>query len=207
QHRDGPVRRWRTNALDLLEWSADLVEAARATEAADAPLHQGAHCKFCSAAAICPALHAHVLATAQLEFGQPVIPESLSSEALAAVLAEADLIENWLTSVRAYAHREAEAGRTPPGFKLVMKQGRRVWIDPVAALVFLRGLGLGEADLHKQPELLSPAQIETVLKRHKQDIKAIAPLVVSRSSGTTLVHESNARPAVVSSAIQDFQEK
>ncbi|MEO5346870.1 MAG: DUF2800 domain-containing protein [Magnetococcus sp. YQC-9] len=208
QHRDGPVRRWRTSALELLEWSADLVDAVRATEVADAPLHQGAHCKFCPAAAICPALRAHVLATAQMEFGdQPVVPETLSGEALAVVLTQADVIENWLTSVRAYAHQEAEAGRTPPGFKLVNKQGRRVWIDPDAAIVLLRGMGLEEADIHKAPEMLSPAQIEAVLRRQKKDTKVIVPLVVSRSSGTTLVHESNARPAVASSAVQDFQGK
>ena len=215
QHRDGPVRRWRTNALDLLDWSADLVDAAKATEAPDAPLHHGPHCKFCPAAPICPALHAHVLATAQMDFAHDendndvlsaVVPEHLSSEALAVVLAEADVIENWLTSVRAYAHSEAEAGRTPPGWKLVNKQGRRVWVDPTEALAFLKSLGLDDIDIHKI-EVKSPAQIEVVLGKLKKDKKSITPLVVSRSSGTTLVHESNARPAVAPSAIQDFQGK
>ena len=216
QHQDGPVRRWRTDALTLLEWSADLVDAAQATASPDAPLRAGHHCKFCPAAPVCPALQAHVLTVAQAEFApnendEDTItvksPEKLSPAELAVVLREAQVIEDWLNSVRAYAHCEAEAGRTPPGFKLVNKQGRRVWMDPAEALDFLRSLHIDDESIHEPRKIRSPAQIEVVLGKLKMDKKSIVPLVVSRSSGTTLVHESNARPAVAPSAIQDFQDK
>ncbi|MBF0421092.1 MAG: DUF2800 domain-containing protein [Magnetococcales bacterium] len=133
-HPDGPVRRWRIDAVSLLEWSADLVDAARRTSAEDAPLNTGSHCKFCPAAGVCPALRDHALELAKIEFNQvdqrvPVAPESLSPEMLARVLKQAAIVEDWIRRVQEFAHFEAEAGRIPLGFKLVPKRATRKWRD------------------------------------------------------------------------------
>ena len=60
--------------LDLLDWAADLVAAAKATEAEDAPLVPGDHCRdtFCGAYAICPAVQAKARELVAVEFGGPV---------------------------------------------------------------------------------------------------------------------------------------
>ena len=209
-HPKGSVRRWRTDAMDLLGWSADLVDAAQATEAPDAPIQAGHHCKFCPAEAICPAFYSLVLATAQAEFSdtgdlttRP--PASLSADDMQRVLRHADLIDEWLLSVREYAHHEAEAGRVPTGFKLVNKRAMRSWAEGADVVSFLETIGLTPGEYYKPLDVKSPPQIETVLAKRKLDKKAIAPLVVSKSSGTNLVAVTNARIEAKPSAIADFQ--
>lgn len=48
-HPDGPVRSEVIPILELLDWSADLFAAARATLAPNAPLVAGRQCRFCPA--------------------------------------------------------------------------------------------------------------------------------------------------------------
>lgn len=58
KHADGVIRSEIIDALDLLDFCADLVAAAKATEEPNAPLVSGSHCFFCPAyrAKNCPAL-------------------------------------------------------------------------------------------------------------------------------------------------------
>ena len=66
-HPNGPVRRWRFDAVDLLDFEAELRAAARRTEDSD-ERHAGSHCKFCPAAPTCEALRNHALEAAKAEF-------------------------------------------------------------------------------------------------------------------------------------------
>lgn len=69
KHKKGPVRRWRADVMEYLDFQADLAQAARATEAADAPLCEGRHCYFCPArTGVCPLHQEKTLAKAQAEF-------------------------------------------------------------------------------------------------------------------------------------------
>ena len=60
-HPAGPIRRETISAFELVEWSADLLEAAERTLDPEAPLVPGAWCRFCPAAGICPALREQAL--------------------------------------------------------------------------------------------------------------------------------------------------
>ncbi len=210
-HAGGPVRRWRLDAVDLLEWSVDLVTAAEMTTRDDAPFQAGDHCKFCPATAICSALREHVLATAQAEFsedGEPTVPkpEMLSEETMGRALHEASTIENWIRSVREFAHCEAESGRIPSGFKLVAKRAQRKWRDPNEAEQLLKKLRLTKADSH-QGKLRSPAQIEKILKKQKatpERMDQFRSQVVKTSTGSTLVEASDKRPALRPQAQEEF---
>ncbi len=68
-HKDGPVRRWSIPAFDLINFAADLKEAAMATEKENAPLVAGEHCKFCPASnGKCPVIYSRKLEKAKKEF-------------------------------------------------------------------------------------------------------------------------------------------
>ena len=56
-------------------------------------------------------------------------------------------------------------------------------------------MGVTAQEMHKPAELLSPAQMEKVLKKSKLALPD--ELVVAVSSGTTLAPESDPRPAVI----------
>lgn len=205
---EGPgVKRWVIDFLDLFDWTGELIEAAARTEQPDAPLDPGSHCKFCKAAAICPALQWKVAEEAVADFaddGSVILsdPTSFTPQRLARVLENAGLIEDWVNRVREYAHSLAESGVTIPGWKLVQKRAIRKWEDEEAAEAFL----LGELDLTRdqifEEKIKSPAKIEAVLGRKRKD--EIAHLVVAVSSGTVLAPEADRREAVKSDPAADF---
>jgi Protein of unknown function (DUF2800) len=198
-HPDGPVRRHLIKAVDLLEFSADLLDAVHATEAPDAPLKDGDWCRWCPAAGICPQLAKRANETAKLEFAPQL---SYDPKVLAETLDTLPRLEAWIESVRQFAYGEALHGRIPPDYKLVEKRATRKWIDEHTAEIELTKLGLEESDLYAERKILSPAQIEKKLGKANKPV--LVPLVQSVSSGMTLVHASDNREAVKNDAQADF---
>lgn len=111
-------------------------------------------------------------------------------------------MEDWIKALRDYAHHEAEAGRVPPGFKLVPTRPTRVWKDADAARAFLLDYGLDDEDVFGEPKIRTPAQIEKILgKKSKGDI---ADLWESVSKGTVLVSLDDKRSPVRPEAAEEF---
>ena len=67
-HERGSVRTTVVSYRELLDFSEDLLDAARKTQEPDAPLVPGDQCRWCRAKPICPALHSKALEIAQAEF-------------------------------------------------------------------------------------------------------------------------------------------
>jgi hypothetical protein len=195
-HAAGPIRRWRVPAITLIDFAADLLEAVKRTEAKDAPLVPGEHCRFCAAAGMCPALHKNAITLAKEQFS-PAAP--FQSDKVAEVLAWLPTLESWIHAVREYAYREATRGRVPKGWKLVQKRARRKWKNEIAAAEQLLKSGLRETDIFVSA-LKSPAQIEKTVKAG-----VLEGLVVSESSGYTLVTEKDSRKSVKLDAKAEFE--
>lgn len=198
-HRDGPIRKWRISSLDLLEFSADLIEAAKRTEDPNAPLASGPHCRFCPAVAKCTLLQEQALITAQSEFS-PTLP--YDQEQLSKVLGMLPAIEAWVKGVYEFAESEALAGKIPPGFKLVQKTGRRKWKDEEQIIPDLvLNLGLEES-LLVDKKLKSPAQIEKLLS--KEDKKLLENYTIKPSGGLDLVSDTDKRPPIKADVLTEF---
>ncbi len=188
-HREGPVRSWFINPADLIDFTAHLIERAKATEEPDAPLFPGDHCRFCPAAGTCPALHSEAMAAAQMDFTPA--ESNYDPIKLADVLSKLPTIEAWIKNVRSFAYSEAERGRIPPGYKLTPKRATRKWRDEQAAKEFLTlELGLDPADCLKPSKLNTPPQIEAMLT-NKADKELLNTLVLKESSGNNLVPEDS----------------
>lgn len=200
-HVDGPVRRWRLSPLELLEFSGDVSKYAKATENPNAPLVPGDWCRWCPAKASCPALREESMSLAKREFSEV---QTYDSQALGEVLEKLPRIEEWIKGVREFAYREAEHGRPPFGWKLVQKRAYRKWKDSVTVDVLWKTFGIFNEDAVEEPKLKSPAQIEKMLSKEKKEI--LKQLVVQESSGTTLVMESDTRPAIAAGPQMDFTE-
>jgi hypothetical protein len=197
-HSEGPVRSETFDAIDLVDFIADLKQFAAATEDPFAPIVSGSHCIFCPAAAICPAKLAEANKAASAAFSQV---EDMDYAKLAEALELADRVTAWAKRVNEFAYARAEAGDTIPGFKLVEKIARRKWKDEAQATQHLRAVaGLGETKLYPEPVLRSPAQIEEVLKGMKVTPEArkqiLEPITEKKSSGHALVPDSDKRSAV-----------
>lgn len=204
-HRMGPVRTERMSVMELLAWAEKLIDAAKATEPENAPLHEGEHCRFCPAAARCPRLQDVALKSAQIAFKPiegaaplmtgPVPVKDLNHEQLRRALMASEVLEPWLKELHAHAQELLQRGQVIDGFKLVQKRASRRWMhDARDTAEALQVLGLSLADIYELPELRSPAQIEKHLprKRHPE----LAPLVIKESSGVVLVPDTDPRPAV-----------
>lgn len=208
-HPDGPVRRWETDAVTLLDFEVDLEKAAAATEAPDAPLAAGEWCTFCKAEAICPAKRARVLEIANAEFGpydeQPTLPvvTSMTPDELGRVLSLRAEIGSWLNRVDEFAHAEASHGRGPTGFKLVAKRATRKWRNDAEASQALVDRGITE--IWSEPALLSPAKIEPKMpgKNKAERAKALEELTIKESSGSVLAPDADPRPAI-KAGVEEF---
>ena len=180
------IRRWVTDRPRIRKFEQQLQEAIALSRSPEAMLSPGAHCKWCPAKVICPAMNGarDRLTKAQLD--------ALPVEALTSILQDAEQVESVIETARKMALSILEKGGTVPGFKLVPKRATRSWVKEDEAKAAVLALGVKESDLM---EFKSPAQVEKVLKTHK--LKLPEGLTASVSSGDTIAPESDPRPAVL----------
>jgi len=67
-HPAGPIRSWTVPLMYFIDFKADVIEKAKATEKKNAPRVAGGHCVFCLDKADCPTKAAMPLAEAKKEF-------------------------------------------------------------------------------------------------------------------------------------------
>lgn len=72
-HPDGPVREHEYNYDEIRAFGHELMNAAKKANDPTAPLTPGPWCRWCKAAAFCPALLKESQAVAQQEFGTPLV--------------------------------------------------------------------------------------------------------------------------------------
>lgn len=193
EHPGGPVREWVTTIEHLLEWRAKFELGVKLATATDAPTVTGDWCRFCPAAVICPELSRNALKSAKADFddstGTLTLPDVIAPDQLGRTLQAMELLETWIEKTRALAFDVLNKGVNVPGYKLVEKRSIRRWIDAEKTTVEARQ-EFGPAAF--KVELLSPAQLEKIPNAKEW----IAERVTAVSSGTTMVAESDKRPAI-----------
>ena len=183
------IRRWTTTPERIAQFEHQLVKAVKAAEQPDAGLKAGDHCRWCAAKPVCPQM------TGEVERAALVQLKEIDAATLGQYLAKADVLEGWITDLRALAFQLLEKNIPVPGYKIVQKQARRQWADETKAIAALHDMGVPRGELFSPEEIRSPAQIEKVLKKRKLALPD--DLVKSVSSGTTLASEDDSRPAVL----------
>ena len=182
------VKRWETTPRRIQLFEKELMQAVKLAQRPDAPLAQGDWCRWCAAKAICPIM------TGAADRALVSALKGVDVASVSDHLKIADQLEGWIKEVRALAMQTLEAGLPVPGYKLVPKRAVRQWVDEGKALDAMCDLGLDVKEL-TETKLLSPAQAEKVLKKHKLALPA--DHVVAVSSGNTLAPEDDPRPAVL----------
>lgn len=197
KHLDGPVRSCVITKAELLAFEVELKEAIARVRAADASLQVGKWCTFCTARPVCPALRKNIEEKACLVFDkieqEPLeLPEvsTIQPERLAKLMENAALFRSWCDSVAALATALAEKGVEIPGYKMVDKYGDRRWINE-KDVESAYSLELGD-DLYNK-KLKSPAQLEKILKKRKDEL---ADYVEKPLTGRVLVPVSDGRHEV-----------
>lgn len=198
-HRDGPIRVYSYTKDEILNFGTDLIDAAHAALAPDAPLIAGDHCKFCKAAGVCSALRGNALAVAQDEFGVIKSVDDLTPEEIGAYMDKLPLIEEWIKSLRRHAHTMLEAGTSVPGFKLVEKRPTRRWKNEDELLEWAASQNLEDEEIFEK-KIKSPAQIEKAVG--KKNVPR--DLIMSVSTGLSMVPDTDNRPSAALLAADEF---
>jgi len=183
-----PIKRWLTTPDRIRAFERQLFAAVAEALGPDPSMATGDHCRWCAAKPVCPLLNgaADRALAAQIN--------ALDAAGIGEMLTKADLLDQWITDLRALAFQMMEKGVAVPGYKLVPKRATRQWVDPEQAQAALEGIGLDQTEL-METKLLSPAQMEKVLKKRKLSMPA--DLIVAISSGNTLATEDDPRPAAL----------
>lgn len=174
-------------------------------------------CKFCRAKATCPKLRAEALDTV-CEFGPPASPDEFTDPVpldangdndpawLSMIVSKADLIEDWLKSVRAEVERRLLAGAPVPGYKLVQgKRGARQWTDAKVAEETLKTMRVKLEDMYDF-KLISPTTADKLAKAGTIGPRQWPKLqgLITQSEGKPHVAPvSDSRPALVVTPVAD----
>jgi len=174
-------------AADLIAWgtgparvAAEVALTAQSVGIGDELidfLHPGdEQCRFCQAAATCPALRKElqdavgIAAASPADFTPAAVPgkphiEASTDEWLSASMKVADRLEAWCKAVRAEVERRLLAGAPVPDFKLVQgRQGNRAWSDVGEATKLLREVFRLPVEKAFDMSLISPTSAEKLAK-------------------------------------------
>ncbi len=192
--RDLPVlRTWETTPERIEEFERQFmkaVERARAATEENPDVRVGAHCRFCPAAALCPARTgmAH----------RALLMDPADLDKLSEMMELLPRLRDWITSVEQTALQQLERGAPVPGYKLVSKRAVRRWSEPEEVIYKRLARKLGGKKVMTESKILSPAKMEKLAKAKGLDPEAvIEPLVVTQASGYSVAHEDDKRPAVL----------
>jgi len=181
------VKRWVTTPERIAAFELQLVQAVKASEKPNAKLEVGDHCRWCAAKPVCPQMTGAVDRALQTQL------QAIDTQMLGSYLANADMLEQWITDLRALAFAMLESGTPVPGYKLVAKRATRSWTDETKAKAELLK-SLPESEV-VEVSLISPAKAEKALKKRKSGLPD--DLVVAISSGNTLASADDPRPEVI----------
>ena len=181
------VKRWVTTPERIAAFELQLVQAVKASEKPNAKLEVGDHCRWCAAKPVCPQMTGAVDRALQTKL------QAIDTQMLGSYLANADMLEQWITDLRALAFAMLESGAPVPGYKLVAKRATRSWTDETKAKAELLK-SLPESEV-VEVSVISPAKAEKALKKRK--IGLPDDLVVAISSGNTLASVDDPRPEVI----------
>lgn len=182
------VKRWVTTPARIAQFEKDLVKAVKLAQQPNAELKIGDHCRWCAAKPICPQM------TGAVDRALKTQIDGLDAPTISAYLKNADMLEQWITDLRALALQILDSGAKLPDYKLVAKRAIRQWTDEDKAKVALFAFGLTESEV-VETSVISPAKAEKALKKRKLALPD--DLVVAISSGNTLASVDDPRPEVL----------
>jgi hypothetical protein len=160
QHEDGTHRSWFLTYSELLAYKEQIEQRMQAIADGLKDLQSGPQCKYCPAAAVCPAFNKAF--HRGVDLAHTFLQDNISDDELSYQLKLAyrvnEIFKTRLSSIEALALNRIRAGKIINGFGLDQRLANRTWKPNVTPEVVKMMTGV---DLYKK-ELLSPAQAEKI---------------------------------------------
>lgn len=162
-------------------------------------------CQFCPAVSICSARAAQLLGETPVESLEVVTPnaplafpaiESLTVDQVVRLVQVAPAMKAWLNKAEAFGASLLHAGKPFPGFKLVAGRSNRTWTDDEEVIRVCVENGYAKLSELYNKELLSPAQLEELLKDRDCSVRfknKIQSLITKPEGKPIMVPEDDAR--------------
>jgi len=194
------IREWELTFDEFKPLAKELIAGIKATDDPNAKLNPGTWCRFCPASQnwVCPEIIKQSDELLAMDFSDD---EDYTSDRMARALDIAELLKPCISRIHQAAYTHAQHGRLPKGWKLVDKMPRFAWNESLDES-YLELLGLEVDEYHAPSKLRSPTQVAALLGKNGKAL--LAPVATPKSSGTTLVRESDKRLAVDSPLTTDF---
>lgn len=184
---------------DLLKWADEvLAPTAKLAMEGKGEFRAGEYCRFCKVRATCRKRAEYNLELAKYDFQ---MPDTLTDTEIAAVLERADALASWVSDIKDYALTEAQHGKHFPGWKVVEGRSNRKYTDERAAAAAVESAGY---DPYEKKLLGITAMSKLLGKTRFEEL--LGSLTVKPPGKPALVPESDKRPAMKTSAQEDFKE-
>lgn len=172
------------------KWLNNFEKQYRAALKSD-KIKAGSWCKYCPAEPYCDVKRNAALGAKRLN---PALAKNLQASA-----DKVEQVEAWVKAVKEELYLQLNHNVPIDGWKIIEKRATRKWIDPDAVYGQINK-EVARKDCYDET-LLTPAQLEKVLKKNEVEID-LSEFIVSESSGTTLAPESHNSPAVIVTDVQ-----
>lgn len=166
-------------------------------------------CRFCNAAAICPALKTNISKAAD-EYFEPIeeykAPDD--SEIIGKNLHLIPFLKVWILANEKRANEMLREGRKILGWKLVEgRKGRKVFDIDELSMMLAIGM-VYENDISKLVrKVLTPNQAEAALKNDKRKWMDLSSIIIQPPGKPEIVKESDIRPALdIKTIEQEFED-
>ena len=214
EHPDGSIRSTTYTVSEIVDFSMDVLAAEeRVLEAEEAFEATGKTpdgfygpspeaCRFCPGAVKCTKVRDMAQAAARLVF----TPEAYDPGQLSEALSVIPIFSAWAKQIESFAFNELAGGKPVPHYKLVAKQARAKWRDGLTPEYLASQLGVDARDV-AEVTIKSITEVKKWApgKNDKERGAALLPYTIKESSGVTLVHESDSRPAAQVDAKSVFE--
>jgi hypothetical protein len=179
----GEIRKHSMSIQELVDWEHYILTPAieNALNPAFPPVPSDSACQYCPAKTICPAQQQIV----EVVSNAPPLAV-LTEQQISVLLAQFDMVEDYIKAVRDHALKRMESGAVIAGWQLTPKRALRSWTKESDVVPALLSLGLTIDQIVKQ-ELISPAQAEKLLTKEQR--LNLEPLTSRISSGLTLARD------------------
>jgi Protein of unknown function (DUF2800) len=214
---------WSCSVEDLVKFAATARSAACTVANAEAEQDRQVlldvyvrpgekQCRWCKAKATCPSLRAEVAhevfdesdALDDFNDASPVDVQRMEHDELAVSMAKANLIEGWLTAVRAEVERRLLSGTPVAGYKVVQgKMGNRSWTSKADAEEAMKGMRLKLDEMYDY-SIISPTAAEKLLAKDSPRRWSKLQALIQRTEGKPSVAPlSDKRPALEMKPVAD----
>ncbi len=158
-HEDGTTRTWEISPMELMVYKDEIEQRMKAIASGYNALVTGPQCKYCPAAAVCPAIGKAVYQGVEFilnEFKQDEIDEKTIAEQLALFDRVSEILKIKQDSLKQLALDRLQNAKLIPGWTTEESYGNRIWKPFVSPKVLetLTGKKVTEE------VMLSPAKVE-----------------------------------------------